>query len=587
MIRKILPKYAPIIIYAFLALLFCFTHYKEGFLFLRGDTGYPLAPEIYLKNHMYSWFNTYWTGQPAGQALNFAFPLLLIIYLLNIVLDPSQSQIVLLTGLFFASGFLPYIFFSLAAPENYKSNILGGLFYMLNIPIIAEWYVPNPWFFLAYIGLPLTAIGCYFITKCYWRGVLWLIFGYLSITSGFANTPLVLIIILSNILVIFYFGIVKNLNFNKQLFLVFSVVTIFVLTNLWWLSLLLDFRQEGEQLYVLKQNVSHWAVDASRNANIFNLLTNSFTPSLAGSSTAYSKLLENSFIVGLYIFLPIIFLAYLLNHFKTPHIAYLLIVYFVIMFLVKGTQSPFGGIYLLMLEHIPYFAIFKTPAEKFGVLFLFWQAFILTITFKKNSHIVVGALIILFLAYPAYTGNLFPDISTNKGIDLKAHQKVPQYYKEVAALINEDKFNGRVLLLPLVWNYQVTYNSINYRGLPFLKTMIKKPLIGNWDIERDNTFLFLKNLQNEPVFSAWAKRFNINWIVLNKDLGSQLTKNPSDGIIDIELMLNSGEGYKKVGEFENLALYKAMIKENSKDSSSEGIIPHIYSPSKINIIKYE
>jgi len=225
------------------------------------------------------------------------------------------------------------------------------------------------------------------------------------------------------------------------------------------------------------------------------------------------------------------------------------------------------------------------------VLFLFWQAFILTITFKKNSHIVVGALIILFLAYPAYTGNLFPDISTNKGIDLKAHQKVPQYYKEVAALINEDEFNGRVLLLPLVWNYQVTYNSINYRGLPFLKTMIKKPLIGNWDIERDNTFLFLKNLQNEPIFSAWAKRFNINWIVLNKDLGSQLTKNPSDGIIDIELMLNSGEGYKKVGEFKNLALYKAKIKKNSrdisKDISSEGIIPHIYSPSKINIIKYE
>ena len=52
-------------------------------------------------------------------------------------------------------------------------------------------------------------------------------------------------------------------------------------------------------------------------------------------------------------------------------------------------------------------------------------------------------------------------------------------------------------------------------------------------------------------------------------------------------MLNSGKGYKKVGEFENLALYKAMIKENSKDISSEGIIPHIYSPSKINIIKYE
>ena len=586
MIKKILPKYTPFLIYSFLALLFCLTHYKEEFLLLRGDTGYPLDPEIYLKNHMYSWFNTYWTGQPAGPALNFAFPLLPVIYLLNLVLDPSQSQIVLLTCLFFASGYLPYIFFSLAAPENYKSNMLGGLFYMLNIPIITEWYVPNPWFFLAYVGLPVTAIGCYFLTKCYWRGILWLIFGYLSITSGFANTPLILITVLSNILIVFYFGISKNINFSKQLFLITSLVTTFVLTNLWWLSLLLDFRQEGAAI-LRSIDISHWAVDSSRNANIFNLFTNSFTPSLDGDSIPYVKFIKHSLGFWSYAFFPIIFLPHLLKNFKTPHIAYLLIVYFVIMFLVKGTQSPFGGIYLLMLEHIPYFAIFKTPAEKFGVLFLFWQAFILSITFKRNLHIIIGASIILLLAYPAYTGNLFADILTNKGIKLKASQKVPQSYKKVATLINEDEFNGRVLLLPLVHNYQVTYNSTNYRGLPFLKTMIKKPLIGNWNIERDNAFLFLKNLQNEPVFSAWAKRFNINWIVLNKDLGSQLTKNPSDGIIDIELMLNSGEGYKRVGEFENLTLYKAKIKENSKDISSEGIIPHIYSPSKINIIKYE
>ena len=66
--------------------------------------------------------------------------------------------------------------------------------------------------------------------------------------------------------------------------------------------------------------------------------------------------------------------------------------------------------------------------------------------------------------------------------------------------------------------------------------MIKKPLIGNWDIRRDNVYLFLKNLQNEPVFTAWAKRFNIHWIVLNKDLGSQLNI-PPGGIMDIEIDL--------------------------------------------------
>ncbi len=586
MIMKKLPQYAPVLIYGFLAMLFCLTHYKEGFLFLRGDTGYPLAPEIYLKNHMYSWFNTYWTGVAAGHALNFGFPLLVIIYLLNLVFDPSQSQMILLTGLFFASGYFSYIFFSLASPENIKSNILGGLFFMLNISIVGEWYVPNPWFLLAYIGLPVTGIGCYFLVKDFWRGVLFLTFGYLSITSGFANTPFIVITILSNILIVFYFGISKKINFGKQLVLITSLVTTFILTNLWWFSLLFDYRQEGGAI-LNTLNVSHWAVDSSRNANIFNMLTNSFMPSLAGSSTSYSRFLENFFIAGLYIFFPVIFLAYLIKKFRNPRIAFLLIVYIVLIFLLKGTQAPFGTIYLLMLEYVPYFSILKTPAEKFGVLFLFWQAFILSITFKRNSHIMIGVSIILLLAYPAYTGNLFTDISTKKGLKFKASQKVPQSYKKVAALINEDEFNGRVLILPLVLDYQVRYNSSSYQGLPFLKTMIKKPLIGNWNIERDNTFLFLKNLQNEPVFSAWAKRFNINWIVLNRDLATRSTKNPADEIKEIELMLNSGDGYKKVGEFETLALYRAKIRENSKDIYSEGIIPHIYSPSKINIIKYE
>ena len=585
MIRNILPKYAPVIIYGFLAIIFCLTHYKHGFIFLRGDTGYPLAPDIYLKSHMYSWFNTYWTGIAAGHSLGFGFPLLVVIYLLNLVLDPSQSQMVLLTCLFFASGYLPYVFFSLATPESLKSNILGGLFYMLNIAIIGEWYVPNPWFFLGYVGLPVTAIGCYFLTKYYWRGVLYLILGYLSITSSFTNTPMIAIVIMSNILIVFYFGISKSINFSKQLFLITSLVITFVLTNLWWLSLLLDYRQEGGAI-LRTIDVSRWAVDSSRNANFFNLLTNSFSPSLAGNSILFPQFFNNPIVSWLYIFFPIIFLAYLLKNFKTPSIAYLLIVYFAIMFLVKGTQPPFGSIYIFMLKHIPYFGIFKTPAEKFGVLFLFWQAFILSITFKKNTHIVVGALIIILLAYPAYTGNLMPDVSINKETYLKARQKVPQSYKKVAAIINEDELNGRVLLLPLVGNYQITYSSTNYRGLPFLKSMIKKPLIGNWNIRRDNVYLFLKNLQNEPVFAAWAKRFNIHWIVLNKDLGFQLNI-PPRGIMDIEMMLHAGKNYKRVGEFENLILYKANIKENPENISSEGIIPHIYSPSKINIIKYK
>ena len=125
----------------------------------------------------------------------------------------------------------------------------------------------------------------------------------------------------------FYFGISRKINLGKQLFLIASLVTTFILINFWWFSLLFDYRQEGEAI-IKTMNISHWAVDSSRNANIFSLLTNSFTPSLTGSSTPYSKFIQNTFIVGLYIFFPIIFLAYLIKKFRNPRIAYLASLYF-------------------------------------------------------------------------------------------------------------------------------------------------------------------------------------------------------------------------------------------------------------------
>jgi len=583
MIAKYSPKFFPILIFGFLASVFCFSHYKEGFLVLRGDTGYPLNPEIYLKSHISAWFNTYWTGQAAGHSLGFAFPLLVIIFLLNKIFDPSQSQIILLTGLFFTSGYFSYLFFALANPENKKSNILGGLFYMLNIPIIAEWYVPNPWFFIAYASLPVTAIGCYYLVKNYWYGIFWIAVGYLFVASGFTNTPLLGITMLSNILVVVYFGIKGRLRITRQLFLIASLFITFVLANLWWLSLLFEYRQEGEAI-IKTMDITRWAVDSSRNANLLTLLTNCFTPVLDGKSIPYSKLVNGSFAYLLYGFFPVVFLSYLFQKNREVHILYLLAMYFVIMFLVKGTQAPLGSVYIFMLKYIPYFSIFKTPAEKFGVLFLFWQAFLVSAVFRKNSHIITGGLILLAFAYPVYTGNLFSKVTLRDGYVLEAYQKVHPSYREVAKLINEDKYDGRVLLLPLAPNYQVTYTSSSYRGLPWLKSMIEKPLIGHWNIKRDNVFLFLRNLHDEPAFSGWARKYNINWIVLNRDLVPG-AGNPPEGVRGIELMLEDGKGYQRVGDFGDLVLFKARVKKKASKISSKGVIPHIYPPAKIAIVE--
>ncbi len=553
---KNFKKHAPVLVIFGISLLFFATHYEGGALVLRGDTAYPLAPFIVLKKHSYAWFETYMMGQPAGQAMNFIFPLLPLIYLLNLLFNPSLSQTVLFTGLMFFSGVLPYIFLNKINKGEQFSNMLGALFYMLNTYIVTEWYVPNPWFLLAYISLPLIAIACYYLVTNFPVGVFCLTAGYFLIVSSFANSPLIVVNFITGVLVILYLCIREEICLKRRFLYLSSYTIIFILANFWWLGLLLQYRNEGVQLLSSSMDVIGWARLSSRRSHLLYIFLNQFTPVIAGQSLFYTRFITNHLLAWLYAIFPIIIFSSLLRKNKEKHFLYVLAALLVVAFFVKGTQAPFGFIYEEFLKKIPYFAAFKTPPEKFGMLYVFLTAIALALTntTRKLKYSALG--ILLIFSYPVYSGRLFPEIKTNSRT-LKAYQKVDASYYKVSGIINKDRADGRVLLLPASGNYQTTYLSSRFRGLDWTRSLVQKPFIEGFDLNKDNLRILFKNISDEKQFTRALELYKVEYIILNRDIDKlSYGFTHKEDIDEIQLRLNAYKRIKKIHAQGPLVLYK-------------------------------
>ena len=582
--NEVLKKLAPLLAILGVSLLFFAANFKSGHLVLRGDTGYPLDPSLALEKYSYAWFGFIFNGQPAGHAYNFAFPLLVIIYVLNQFFNPQISQFILLTSLLFLSGFLPYLFFSKVNKGQPLNNLLGALFYMLNPIIITEWYVPNPWFLLAYVSIPFTAIACYYVVTNFVLGLSLLALSYIFIASSFANTPFIGISFLSGLFIIFYLCVRNNIRFKKQIFYAVSYALVFFLANCWWLGLLLEYRAEGYQVLTTGVGVSSWAEGASRHAHFIYVLLSQFTPTIAGKSFEYTRFITSTGFSLIYIIFPVLIFSYFFHKKREYHTILLLIALVITFFFVKGTQPPFGSIYLWLLKNVPYFAVFKTPSEKFGVLLIFLTSLALS-TINSQSRLIVFAIIILLaFSYPVYSGKLFPDIEISKGTILQAYQKVDKSYFRVSDLINEDKREGRVLLLPGTANYMDTYKSSRFRGLSWISSLINKPLIKGYSLRRDNLGVLIKNISNEEKFISLLKLYNINWIVLNKDIDiNAYGFTHKESIKTIESRLNSYKDLKRVISVGPLLLFRFNRVGGADASINENPLPRIYTPPIVKV----
>jgi hypothetical protein len=128
----------------------------------------------------------------------------------------------------------------------------------------------------------------------------------------------------------------------------------------------------------------------------------------------------------------------------------LLILLLVGVFLVKGNQPPFGGIYSVLVDHIPGFFLFRDSSKFFVIIALVYSVLcgLLVEIFekwrvrnKRYSYLAIMILTgwILGILWPVYTGQM---------TGLLGFLKQKTEYAYLEKLLSRDQTEGRVLWIP-------------------------------------------------------------------------------------------------------------------------------------------
>ena len=119
-----------------------------------------------------------------------------------------------------------------------------------------------------------------------------------------------------------------------------------------------------------------------------------------------------------------------------------------IFFLNKGVSKPFEYVYAWMLSNIPLFLIFKSPLEKFSVLFVFLLTISLISVFNKKWHYYLFIIYLVTCSIPFLTLNFMPDFRFQDGRYISRKYTYKEGYFNVREMLNKSKLDYRALSLP-------------------------------------------------------------------------------------------------------------------------------------------
>ncbi|MFH0815005.1 MAG: hypothetical protein V1902_02955 [Candidatus Falkowbacteria bacterium] len=423
---------------------------------------------------------------------------------------------------------------------------------------VSLFYIINPFSTFHLQGLMFWNIALLFVLplifgvlyKYYSHGLkLFFFFGLLTSLLSFslANIPylgIFQIFLFSSLIIIPYMqektprvrAVVKNIVITELSFLLF---------NAWWFLNLLRFQMQDIGLYYTKEFAVSWAQayagDGSIIAKLFSL-----TSLISSNDDNFFASFFYSIPMRLILLVPFGLLTF--QFFIKPSKEYSvdkkivsILALFVagIMFFAKGANQPLGELYIWMLNHIPFFIIFKSPIEKFSLLFVFFLALTMIYVFKNIKTKWAYCLFAVYLtacSIPYLSLNFMPDFRFEKGAQGEEDKYISKkyVYKEnyfaAAESLNKQKLECRYLSLPGSANYQVTLLNHDgnkyYRGMDPFVYSVNKPFITSYSTPALN-FIFY-GLSNDSI-EIFLNAFNIRKIIVNQDLY------PSFGRVEKEL----------------------------------------------------
>ncbi len=461
-----------------------------------------------------------------------------------------------------------------------KYIILSALFYWFNpLSLVNIWNR----FLLDYVfsfGL-LPVVLLFFIKGLKRRNYLWsfvlvMVLPLYSFTFTYLAFDIMLWIVLFITTILFllvYRDIHVRLFYIKFFFL---TLLLFLLTNLWWIgqvfSLMIYKNIYSSVLnYDIKGNLGTLDALSKKMGNLSDIFRFSTASFLNENSLPWVRTFS-SFPFKIAQYLTFFAILYsIAKNIKNRSVLILGGLFFVSIFLGKGTNPPFGEIYQFIFTNVSYFQVFRNPFEKFAPTLALSASLLIGFSIfslnrqlpkkiKKIIYIISSGFLVVW-GYPFYTGLVFttPEPPAND-YQIGYKVEVPEYYGQTDDWLKNKGSNFRFIGFPL-GDEGITYNwKKGYSGVELSSALFATPGILHKTAVpyfQDLVPHIQESLLTSDNFLKLANLLNAKFFLVRHDINYTFRKMENPIVIDDNLAKREKNNeIKKVATFGKLTIWE-------------------------------
>ncbi|OGM17911.1 hypothetical protein A2V61_04435 [Candidatus Woesebacteria bacterium RBG_19FT_COMBO_47_8] len=543
---------------------------------------------LYLKRAFWGvWQEHQGVGAVASQAHTAELPRLFIVWLLDIVLPANlvrYSFFFLTLGLGGLGAYFLVKYLLSVHSERFskEASFLAGLFYILNLATLQQYYVPLEMFAVHFASLPwLVFLAIKYLREGKRRELVH--FSLVTVfSSAMAHTPTLFYSYLGA-LVLFIGSAIVLVKRKALLKRGVLLVGLTLVLNLYWLApnfyFLVNHADEvtSSKIHRVFSDEAYLQSKAFGDAKNLGLLKN-FLFNWREYDFAQGKFVnlmdewENHLAnpgvsqIG-YGLAVIAFLGIVVALFRKAKYALALFpVLAACVFFWLNSNPPLGFIFDFLRDRLPLFKEgLRFPFTKFSILLTVCLAvylgFSAQFTMRLLGKIKLGFLFLLFgaslLVYsmlPAFKGYL---ISPSMKVE------IPQAYFEAFNWFNSQSDKGRIAKLPLNTFWGWNYYSWGYQGAGFSWFGIEEP---TFDREFDRWSAFNEDFYNQASSALYSEdlnsfekalqKYQVRYLLLDESIVNAGGENTVLFIFQTHQLLNSSKHISEITRFGALTIYK-------------------------------
>ena len=379
---RLLKKLIPFI-YIILSLLATFFWFKEHEILAGLEEGLVFTEfEKSFRRSQYLWQEYVLLGvnQPAffGHILFGYFGFFLSSH--NIA--NADIQRVVFGAAFAINGIGMYfltLYFLKGRKERYLCAFIAGLFYMFNaFSFLSIWNR----FILSFIFVsPVIPFCLLFYSKLLKEAkVLYIylmvvLFSLLCLTFNNPSNIIIIFFLLSVYLLFFSYENWSNkkkvLNaYQNSFFLLIAVIIV----SLWWLVSYSSSSKFFTQAFSTEDNIM--SLKGVSQHFTLRMVIRGINPSILYNPDYWGKIYTTTFFEILSFIPPVVVFLTIGFKIKERIVWFFGFITIVVLFVMKGTNPPFGGLLVLSFIHFPVMQAFRNPYEKFGLLWPLCYSFL-------------------------------------------------------------------------------------------------------------------------------------------------------------------------------------------------------------------